>query len=207
MKKIIIILLLMNFSILSAQLLPGGGRDAYEDGKNRKNSDSRYFTAIVFKSPNILDEWALEFGVKVGARITKGFSLSIDYYSLITKNLTIDIPGYPENSPIFRLSHFGITPEYSVRLFPMISASGGVFVGLGNSSYSTSANIDVLDDLEGDWFGIIEPVVGLDIFTSPSVSLFINGGWRIATGVDYKNVTDNDLSGPVFILGFKAYLF
>lgn len=206
MKKILILILLLNISTATAQLLPGGGKDAYESS-SKKNKQAQYFTALIFKSPKMIDLWALELGLKFGGNVSKNFAIAVEYNSIISKNIKIEIPDYPYIMPIFRMSHFGVSPEYTLPIFPMISVNGKITIGMGYSSYSTHNDVDVLSDLDGDWFGVIEPAVGFDVFTSPGISLNAQAGWRFCKGVDYQRITDEDLSGPVFILGLKAYVF
>lgn len=205
MKNKIIILILLQLSVIavSAQLLPGGKKDKFEQNKKLQNSDAIYFTGIGLSGMNALDDWGVEFNVHFGRLITSNFTIGINYHSLISKNLYI----IEDTRSILRMQGFALQPEYLFWLdgYFLITAYGNI--GAAFVSRSNTANLDVYDDPNGDWVLTTEQGVSFNYRMLQELWFSIEAGYRSSFGVNYESFENADISGMIFGVTFKIFVF
>ncbi len=203
MKFIVIFLLIIGSHLTSySQMLPG--ETSSNKIKPRNQSDGiagLMYGGVSAKTVNMLDNWGLDLGVTFGGMISDHFGIGGAIYTLFTQNVRI-IPGQPY---FLRLNYGGLEPTFVFK-FGKMAFHTKVLLGLGFAGYSENVNFDVLSDLDGDWIMITEPSIGLSYIVSESMWLTLDAGWRVTTGVDFKNISAQDMNGPMFSFTLKTII-
>ncbi|MBX3044065.1 MAG: hypothetical protein KIT33_04680 [Candidatus Kapabacteria bacterium] len=200
------ILLIVFFTIpfyLQSQFLPGDIKPTTV--KPRKSSDGLAgsgYAGLSLKAANTINQWGLDVGAQFGGMLSDRFGLGGAFYTLFTQNVRI----LPEQPYFLRLNYGGIEPRFVFK-FGDFAVHTKLLIGLGFAGYSQNVNFDVLSDLDGDWIGISEPSVGLSYAVSENLWISFDAGWRITGGVDFKNITAEQLNGSFFTLTLKTFVF
>lgn len=202
--KIIAIFLLVISSYLTSfsQLLPG--ETSSNKIKPRNQSDGiagSMYGGISVKTANIFDNWGIDVGASFGGMISDHFGIGGSIYTLFTQNVRI-IPGQPY---FLRLNYGGLEPSFVFK-FGNVAFHSKVLLGLGFAGYSENVNFDILSDLDGDWIMITEPSIGLSYIFDESIWLTLDAGWRVTSGVDFKNISAQDMNGVIFSLTLKTII-
>ncbi|MFP4528338.1 MAG: hypothetical protein ACLFQX_07290 [Candidatus Kapaibacterium sp.] len=195
MIKYLIILIALS-QIAAAQLLPGGERERYEGG-DRKLSSGMAYADFAMKGANMLDEWGVEAGLGFGVHITRKFTLGIGVYQLFSQNIRIHIDETAA-SPLLWLTYGGAELGYRTPVMGGFEIGAEALIAMGYSNISLSPDVGAFVDANNDWYFLAEPSLLAGWRFTDLSFLQISLGWRIAAGVDYKNVLDDsDLSGAV----------
>lgn len=207
MKNIIIAVLILCCSVLSvsSQVLPGGIRDNFEKKKTqrKKGAAPKFYTGIGLRGINALDDWGIEFSIKAGYIPHKNFAIGASYNSILSKNLDI----IPLNGAILRMQSFALQPEFLLWidkyfLFSIYGNAGVAFVAT-----NSSGNVDLVDNLNGDWIFQSEQGVKFCYRMLEELWLCFEGAYRSSFGLNYTAFSESDISGGVFGVTFKAFVF
>ncbi len=196
-KFILIILIFTLPSFIFAQQLPGGSEK--EKDESIEHPEGHVYYGLVAKSPNLIDDWGLEVGVRLGFMISDDFGMGLSYYSLITHNIDLNSPDIHQNA-FLRLSYGGLETEYNIGITRRFSASLMSLIGFGGINYSISSSIDAASNPSADWIFLAEPVAALYYRFYETLSVGLGAGYRFSFDAEMQGVSDSDISGPVLTL-------
>jgi hypothetical protein len=108
---------------------------------------------------------------------------------------------------ILKLDYFGANVDYFITESRSLPISVGLDAGLGKMTYSNYTGVSVNSDLAGDWVSYIEPEANLYYYITPTVLASFNLGYRFMSGVDYKNLSNSDVSGLAGGLGVSIVFY
>lgn len=202
-KLIIILIFLFSVTITYAQLLPGETKS--NSRKNRISDNelvNKFYAGISAKAANSIDQWGLDIGLNFGATLSNHFALGGSFHTLLTQNVKI-LPDYPY---FLRFDYGGLEPQFIFK-FSEFAFHIKTLIGIGFAGYSQNVNFDTLSDLNGDWIFVSEPSLGLDYILDNSLWISVDLGWRQTAGVDFKNIGNEALNGPVVCISLKSVVF
>lgn len=203
MRLIVVFLIIINTCFISySQLLPGETRSSKV--KPRKQTDGiagSLYGGFTVKTVNIFDNWGVDIGAGFGGMISDHFGISATILTLFTQNLRI----FPNQPYFLRLTYGGLEPTFLFK-FGDFAFHSKALLGLGFAGYSQNINFDILSDLDGDWIMISEPSIGISYIFDNNIWLTADAGWRVTSGVDFKNISSQDLNGPIISLTLKTLL-
>jgi hypothetical protein len=113
------------------------------------------------------------------------------------------------------LGYGGFRVEYLPNVTPFVRANFSMLVGAGGIAPIDNDNDKSLDNAgeerkvskNGASFTMVEPEVGADINMLSFMRLYAGVSYRFATGLDYANASNKDLSGATAIFGVKFGAF
>ena len=200
--KYIVFFIFMTVSVLYAQDYPGGYDPNAENSGDKVKKIAPYFL-IDLKFPKFPDKWATELGGGAGILFKKTFALSVEYYSLLSNNIRVQVDN--ERDYVLGLGYGGLSAAYTLFPLDFIMLSAGAFGGLGRATNSYQNVLGVSNYSVDDWFftGDLRAKLGVKIF----MGLWIGAtaGYRFASGLNYYNIGNKDLTGLYLSVGLFTF--
>jgi opacity protein-like surface antigen len=196
MLRIIISLLFLQSAFIFAQDFPGGYNP---DSDKESKAPSTFYAGFTLKGANLIEDWGVELGGRFGGFINKYVSIGAGFYYLFTQ--TIHYKSYDSPvEPHLRLVYFGPEAELHLPIHEYISVSAILGTYLGQVNEGTRSDVDISHDLVGDWIYSLDP--GICIYTQimDNISVGLSYQYRSSFGVDFKTLTNDDLSGNIISL-------
>lgn len=206
MKVILTLTLLLISSNLFSQELPGGQYDRYEIEKNKESSEPLGIISAKYKHISNNDYSMNDLGLRVGVYATENLLIGAHYFYLFDQSVVFN-PESDEVKAALRFDYFGTNIDYFISTSYSLPISIGLNIGFGQMSFTNFSGAPVSRDLTGDWVTVIEPEANLYFHIIPKVLANINVGYRSVTGVEYNNISDEDLSGLSGGLGISIVLY
>jgi hypothetical protein len=103
----------------------------------------------------------------------------------------------------------GFSPQIDLMLWlnSFFLVTGYANAGMAFVSTTSTGNIDLLDNLNGDWIWHTEQGVSFNYRMLQEIWLSLDAGYRTCFGVDYTTFSDEDISGLTFGVTFKVFVF
>lgn len=198
-------MLLFSLTPLFSQSLPGGQYDNYEAVKEVKNAKKTAIISAGYKHTANSDYSMNDLGLEVGFFALQNLVVGGEYYYLFDRSVVFDIDDEGRKAAL-KFDYFGAKIDYFITDNNFLPVSVGLNAGLGKLSYSNVIGVPINNDLSGDWVSYLEPGANLYYYISPSIMMDISLAYRFVSGVEYKNLSNSDISGLVGGLGVSFVL-
>jgi len=158
------------------------------------NSNNRIYIDLVSKAATLNGDWGLFGGMRVGYNFNKNYSLGLVAHGLIPEHIESDYINRDGRDDM-NLGYGGIEAGYNYSISKLFHLTGTMMLGSGRVEY---------ENLGGrDYFFIIEPGASINYKLTEWFGLGFSINYRLATDVNYSNVSNASLSGWSMDLGFK----
>lgn len=194
MKKSIIITI---FILCSIRLFAYEREETLISG----NIESSGFGAPVARYTQIDGKWGLMFGGRGGWIINHTFVIGGAGYGLVANNIKSDVADSAGGTLNYMLSYGGPEFEYIIESDDLVHATVGVLLGLGNTGF-VSRN-DAMRATDTSSFYIIEPGMNVELNVSKHFRIDIGVYYRLVSGVDSINLSNEKVNSPTVNLAFK----
>lgn len=192
------------FNYLSfSQDFPGGVNPEKQESIKPKHPS--LYAGFSFKGANLMEDWGLELGGRVGGYINEYFSAGAGFYYLFTQTITYENFDY-DTEPHLRLGYAGGEAELHLSMNEYISVSGILGAYIGQANEGTRSDVDISHDIEGNWIYMLEPGICLYIHIWDGFSAGLNYQYRRSFGVDFYGLNNDDLSGQILSLNIYSIL-
>ena len=198
----------MSFScgVLYSQELPGGQYDRYEIERNKENTEPVGIISARYKHISNNDYSMNDLGLKVGIYATENLLIGAHYCYLFDRSVVFS-PETDEVKAALRFDYFGTNIDYFISTSYTLPVSIGLNIGFGQMSFTNFSGAPINRDLTGDWVTVIEPELNLYFNIIPKVLASVNVGYRSVTGVEYRNISNANLSGLAGGFGISLILY
>lgn len=191
---------------LLSQSLPGGQYEDYEPRRNAENSDPLALISVRYKHIVNNDYSMNDLGLKAGIYATKNLLIGAHYYYLFDRSVVFN-PVSDDFKAALKFDYYGGNIDYFITENRFLPISVGINVGFGKLTFSEFAGAPINSDLAGDWVTVIEPEMDLYYHIMPKMLISFNLGYRSISGVDYRSLSNSDLSGLAGGLGLAIILY
>lgn len=205
-NSLVILFLLLAGSLAQSQELPGGQYDRYELARNKATSKPMGIISVQYKHVTNDDYSMNDLGLKVGIFATEDILIGAHYFYLFDQSVIFS-PGTDGSKAALRLDYYGANIDYFISRSYTLPVSVGLNIGVGSMTYSNYSGAALNRDLTGDWITVIEPEAKLYYHILPQLMASINVGYRVIGGVEYRNITNAQLSGLSGGIGVSLVLY
>jgi hypothetical protein len=145
-------------------------------------------------------------GIGAGVILNNKYSLNVLYKLTVTENT----PAGEANQLYLHGQWFGLKAEYSFKPEGLVHLNFPVEIGAGE------IELDLKDSYENDqiivpsgdaWYAYFEPGVAVEINLQKFIKFNLSAGYRFASDVTFRNISEKDLKGFTFTAGLKIGLF
>jgi len=192
--------------VLYSQELPGGQYDRYEIERNKENTEPVGIISARYKHISNNDYSMNDLGLKVGIYATENLLIGAHYCYLFDRSVVFS-PETDEVKAALRFDYFGTNIDYFISTSYTLPVSIGLNIGFGQMSFTNFSGAPINRDLTGDWVTVIEPELNLYFNIIPKVLASVNVGYRSVTGVEYRNISNANLSGLAGGFGISLILY
>ena len=173
----------------------------------KSNQHLGYYVTPFLQSGKIAGSTAVSPGVGAGITINQKVSIDIRYKFIITENT----PSGESDTRLYLDGQWiGLRGEYSLIPESAIHVSFPVEVGLGE------VELDLKDAYESDqvmvptedaWYAYLEPGVAFEINLWKYIKINISAGYRLASNMTFRSMTEKDMMGFTYSGAIKIGLF
>src|SRR3989339_693604 len=153
------------------------------------------FGAPMARYTQVDGKWGLMFGGRGGWIINNAFVLGGGGYKLVDNNLKSDIVDSSGGRQSFELNYGGIEMEYIAQHDDLVHIGIGALLGGGNAGLSGG---------ESASFFVIEPGMNVELNVSRHFRINLGAAYRLVSGVDTQNLSNEKINGPGISLAFKS---
>lgn len=205
-KSLVILFLLVAGALAHSQELPGGQYDRYELARNKETSKPMGIISVQYKHITNDDYAMNDLGLKVGIFATEDILIGAHYFYLFDQSVIFS-PINDDSKASLRFDYYGANIDYFISQSYTMPVSVGLNIGVGQMNYSNFSGSVLSNDLTGDWVTVIEPEAKLYYHILPQLMASINVGYRVISGVEYRSLTNTQLSGLSGGLGISLVLY
>jgi len=191
MKKVLVVLAVILCSV------PLGAYERTEMLIGDKIESGGFF-APAARYTQVDGKWGLMFGGRGGWIINHSFILGAAGYRLSENNIKSDIADSSGAMRAYSLSYGGLEMEYVVEPDDLVHIGFGALLGGGNAGFSGG---------ESDSFFVIEPGLNIELNVSRHFRINLGAAWRLVSGIDTQNLSNEKINGPGISLAFKSGIF
>ncbi len=196
----VILMICFNYFVF-AQDFPGGANP--NDNRTNKSASPGLYAGFAVKGANLMDDWGVELGARLGGFLDDHFIVGAGLYYLFTQ--TIHYKTYDSSvEPHLRLAYGGAEGELHLNLHKHVSISAFLGAYIGQINEGVRSDIDISHDLVGDWMYSLEPGISLYVRILENISIGLSYHYRSSFDVDFKTLTNDDLSGHILSLSILS---
>lgn len=186
-------------SYIYAQDFPGGiNPDA---DYNQKSEPNGLYAGLSAKGVSLMGDWGLELGGRMGGFFNDYLSVGAGFYYLFTQTIHYKINDSPVE-PHLRHFYFGAESEFHIPILDFISTSAFLGAYIGQVNEGIRSDVDISHELAGNWIFSLEPGFLIYFDVIDDISIGLSYQYRKSFGVDFKTLTDDDLSGNIISVSF-----
>jgi hypothetical protein len=176
---------------------------------NSNISSSGWFGSPVMKYSSVNKKSSLFLGARGGYIINHSLVVGGGMYGLVSDITSSSTSGIAnEDANNLHLMYGGFELGYIVNSMELIHYSFNTLFGIGRVSNNlTEYNGNESDHHEGQSFFVIEPKGAVEINITHYLRFEIGVSYRIASGLEYEYLSNNDLSGPNGFLSINIGTF
>jgi hypothetical protein len=195
--------ILMCFIGLSSTAQPNEAtKTVFGNGK----PDIGYFISPFCQFGEIAGSTAILPGIGAGVVFNNHIYLGMNYKFIASENTP---EGEPDNRLYLDQRYFGFKFEYAIQSGKVVHLNFPIELGAGETE------LDLKDSYEDEglvptddvWFAYLEPGVALEINLQKYVKLSLSAGYRFVSDTSFRNLTERDLMGMTYTVGFKIGIF
>lgn len=205
-KSLVLLFLLLAGSLVQSQELPGGQYDRYEIARNKETAEPMGIISAQYKYVTNDDYSMNDIGLKVGIFATDDILIGAHYFYLFDQSVIFS-PESDDSKAALRFDYYGTNIDYFISRSYTLPVSVGLNIGVGQMSFSNFSGTVLNNDLTGDWVTVLEPEAKLYYHILPQLMASINFGYRVVSGVEYRNITNAQLSGLSGGIGVSLVLY
>lgn len=161
------------------------------------------YGAFEAKTVKTSDDWNVLVGGKGGCVLNHALVIGGAGYGQVSE-LESEYYSIPEEPPITQelgLGYGGFYIEYILFSPALVHASVSALIG-GGGVYDAYYD-EIGNRTDGDAFFVAEPTAGVELNVARFFRINLSGGYRFTSGLDYANLTDENLRGPSASIAFK----
>jgi hypothetical protein len=167
--------------------------------------DMGYFIRPTCSFGKIAGTTAVLPGVGMGIILNNKLSLSLNYKLIVTENTPV---GEADTRLYLDQQYFGLKCEYSIFPISPVHANFYLDSGVGHTE------LDLKDAFEFDYydqtdasFGYLEPGAAIELNIWKYIRMDFGAGYRFASKVTYRSLTEKNLVGVNYFVGLKIGIF
>ncbi len=145
----------------------------------------------------------------IGAGVTFNNKLTLELsYKFIVNEYTPD--GELDERLYLDQKYGALKLEYSFFSTKAVHLNLPIEIGIGHTELDLkdSYESDTLSSPSGDpWFAYFEPGLAIEINLMKYIKFNIGAGYRITSSVSYRSLSEKDIMGLTFSMGFKIGIF
>jgi hypothetical protein len=193
----IFIVVIIHFSSAYAAVRPIAKGKEDETLITRRTRIGAYIAPVI-KVSRLNNELALLAGGHGGIIFNRSFVIGLGAYGLVNE--------IQANSPSYQLIDFGyagLLLGYINRSHKIVHISVHSLIGGGGLRYRTCFYDDWYDNV----FFVFEPCIDVEVNVTKHFRIGCGGSYRFAHGVEFDDLTNDNISGPSGALTFKWGVF
>lgn len=189
-----------------SQSLPGGQYENYEPRRDAQNADPLGIISVRYKHIVNSDYSMNDLGLKAGIYASKYLLVGVHYYYLFDRSVVFN-PVSDNFKAALKFDYYGGNIDYFITENRYLPISIGLNIGLGQLTFSEFAGSPINSDLSGDWVTVLEPKMDIYFHIIPKLLANFSLGYRYVAGVNYRDLSNADLSGLSGGLGIGLIIY